>query len=117
MEIVPHSARTGHLVAEVVAEDADSGANAWFSYHISQVSDSSLFQISANMGGPLTAHLVLPTDAVRRRVVVVVRDHGDPSLSASVALGALLSNFSLTCFLTLRKPGKQEGTFLPRTCI
>lgn len=63
VEIVPRSARTGQLVAEVVAEDADNGANAWLSYHISQASDSSLFQISANMGDLLTAHLVLPTDA------------------------------------------------------
>lgn len=92
VEIVPHSARTGHLVTKVVAEDADSGSNAWLSYHISQASDSSLFRISANMGELHTARLVLPTDAVKQRVVVVVRDHGDPSLSTSVTLGVLLSN-------------------------
>ncbi|XP_064340442.1 protocadherin alpha-C1 isoform X4 [Camelus dromedarius] len=92
VEIVPRSARTGHLVTKVVAEDADSGSNAWLSYHISQASDSSLFRISASMGELRTARLVLPTDAVKQRVVVVVRDHGDPSLSTSVTLGVLLSN-------------------------
>ncbi|XP_020940556.1 protocadherin alpha-C1 isoform X4 [Sus scrofa] len=92
VEIVPRSARTGHLVTKVVAEDADSGSNAWLSYHISQASDSSLFRISANMGALRTARLVLPTDAVKQRVVIVVRDHGDPSLSTSVTLGVLLSN-------------------------
>lgn len=83
VEIVPRSARTGHLVTKVVAEDADSGSNAWLSYHISQASDSSLFRISANVGELHTARLVLPTDAVKQRVVVVVQDHGDPSLSTS----------------------------------
>ncbi|KAM5214052.1 protocadherin alpha-C1 [Hipposideros larvatus] len=92
LEIVPRSARTGHLVTKVVAEDADSGSNAWLSYHISQASDSSLFRISANMGEIRTARLVLPTDAVKQRVVVVVRDHGDPSLSSSITLCMLLSN-------------------------
>ncbi|XP_058295918.1 protocadherin alpha-C1 [Hylobates moloch] len=92
VEIVPRSARTGHLVTKVVAEDADSGSNAWLSYHISRSSDSSLFRISANIGELRTARLVLPTDAVKQRVVVVVRDHGDPPLSSSVTLGVLLSN-------------------------
>ncbi|KAF6082366.1 hypothetical protein HJG60_014643 [Phyllostomus discolor] len=92
VEIVPRSARTGHLVTKVVAEDADSGSNAWLSYHISQTSDASLFQVSANTGELRMARLVLPTDAVKQRVVVVVRDHGDPPLSSSVTLGMLLSN-------------------------
>ncbi|PNJ59317.1 PCDHAC1 isoform 1 [Pongo abelii] len=92
VEIVPRSARTGHLVTKVVAEDADSGSDAWLSYHISRASDSSLFRISANIGELRTARLVLPTDGVKQRVVVVVRDHGDPPLSSSVTLGVLLSN-------------------------
>ncbi|XP_029420535.1 protocadherin alpha-C1 isoform X1 [Nannospalax galili] len=92
VEIVPRSARAGHLVTKVVAEDADSGSNAWLSYHISQASDSSLFRISVSMGELRMARLVFPTDAVRQRVVVVVQDHGDPPLSSSVILGVLLSN-------------------------
>ncbi|XP_021567793.1 protocadherin alpha-C1 [Carlito syrichta] len=92
VEIVPRSARTGHLVTKVVAEDADSGSNAWLSYRISQASDSSLFRMSANMGELRTARLVLATDAVKQKVVIVVQDHGDPPLSSSVILGVLLSN-------------------------
>ncbi|KAM6222695.1 protocadherin alpha-C1 isoform 2-T2 [Rhynchocyon petersi] len=92
VEIVPRIAKIGHLVTKVVAEDADSGSNAWLSYHVSQASDSSLFRISASMGELRTARLVLPTDAVKQRVVVVVQDHGDPPLSSSVTLGVLLSN-------------------------
>ncbi|KAM6148956.1 protocadherin alpha-C1 isoform 2-T2 [Erethizon dorsatum] len=110
VEIVPRSARTGHLVTKVVAEDADSGSNAWLSYHISQASDSSLFRISANMGELRTARLVLPTDAVMQRVMVVVQDHGDPPLSSSVVLGVLLSNFTpqiLPDFEDVWEPGGQ----------
>lgn len=92
VEIVPRSARTGYLITKVVAEDADSGSNAWLSYYIFQASDSSLFRISANVGELRTARLVLPTDAVKQKVVVVVQDHGDPSLSTSVTLGVLLSS-------------------------
>nr|XP_044987994.1 protocadherin alpha-9 isoform X2 [Jaculus jaculus] len=92
VEIVPRSARAGHLVTKVVAEDSDSGSNAWLSYHIIQASDSSLFRISVNTGELRTARLVLPTDAIKQKVVVVVRDHGDPPLSSSIILGVLLSN-------------------------
>ncbi|XP_036060498.1 protocadherin alpha-C1 isoform X3 [Onychomys torridus] len=92
VERVPRSARAGHLVTKVVAEDADSGSNAWLSYHISQASDSSLFRISVSMGELRIARLVFPTDAVKQRVVVVVQDHGEPPLSSSVTLGVLLSN-------------------------
>ncbi|XP_029328069.1 protocadherin alpha-C1 isoform X3 [Mus caroli] len=92
VERVPRSARAGHLVTKVVAEDADSGSNAWLSYHISQASDASLFRISVNTGELRTARLVFPTDAVKQSVVVVVQDHGEPPLSSSVILGVLLSN-------------------------
>uniref|UniRef100_A0A8C6D2J3 Protocadherin alpha-C1 n=1 Tax=Moschus moschiferus TaxID=68415 RepID=A0A8C6D2J3_MOSMO len=92
VEIVPRSARTGHLITKVVAEDADSGSNAWLSYYIFQAFGSSLFRISTNMGELRTARLVLPTDAVKQKVMVVVQDHGDPSLSTSVTLGVLLSS-------------------------
>ncbi|XP_069339858.1 protocadherin alpha-C1 isoform X2 [Eulemur rufifrons] len=110
VEIVPRSARAGHLVTKVVAEDADSGSNAWLSYHISQASDSSLFRISTNMGELRTARLVLPTDAVKQRVVVVVQDRGDPPLSSSVILGVLLSNFApqvLPDFEDVWEPGEK----------
>ncbi|KAM4875290.1 protocadherin alpha-C1 isoform 3-T3 [Thomomys bottae] len=110
VEIVPRFARTGHLVTKVVAEDADSGSNAWLSYHLSQASDPNLFSISANMGELRTARLVLPTDAVKQRVVVVVQDHGEPPLSSSVTVGVLLTNSVpqiLPDFEELWEPGGQ----------
>lgn len=110
VERVPLSARAGHLVTKVVAEDANSGSNAWLSYHISQASDSSLFSISVNTGELRTARLVFPTDAVEQRVVIVVQDHREPPLSSSVTLGVLLSNSApqvLPDFEDIWEPGAQ----------
>ncbi|XP_060233386.1 protocadherin alpha-C1 isoform X3 [Meriones unguiculatus] len=110
LERVPRSARAGHLVTKVVAEDADSGSNAWLSYRISQASDSSLFRISVHMGELRTARSVFPTDAVKQSVVVVVQDHGEPPLSSSVILGVLLSNAApqvLPDFEDIWEPGAQ----------
>lgn len=109
VEIVPRSARTGLLVTKVVAEDADSGSNAWLSYRIFHASDASLFRISANMGELRTARLILPADAVKQRVVVVVQDHGDPPLSSSVTLGILLSNFAPQVLPDLEDTWETEG--------
>ncbi|KAM9693540.1 LOW QUALITY PROTEIN: protocadherin alpha-C1, partial [Trichechus inunguis] len=109
VEIVPCSARSGHLVTKVVAEDADSGSNAWLSYHVSQASDSSLFRISASMRELRTARLVLSTDAVKQRVMVVVWDHGDPPLSFSITVGVLLSNSAPQVLPDLEDPWETGG--------
>ncbi|XP_044520462.1 protocadherin alpha-C1 [Gracilinanus agilis] len=90
VEIVPRQAKTGYLVTKVVAEDADSGPNAWLSYHVLQASDLSLFSVSPNTGELRTRRSILPTDAVKQKLVIVVRDHGDPPLSSSITLGVLL---------------------------
>ncbi|KAM9253384.1 LOW QUALITY PROTEIN: protocadherin alpha-C1, partial [Dugong dugon] len=109
VEIVPRSARSGHLVTKVVVEDTDSGSNAWLSYHVSQASDSSLFRISASMRELRTAPLVLPTDAVKQRVMVVVWDHGDPPLSFSITVGVLLSNSAPQVLPDLEDPWGTGG--------
>ncbi|KAM9064808.1 protocadherin alpha-C1 [Sarcophilus harrisii] len=90
VEIVPRQAKTGHLVTKVVAEDADSGPNAWLSYHLLQASDLSLFAVSPNTGELRTLRPIRPADSVKQKVVIVVQDHGDPPLSSSVTLGILL---------------------------
>ncbi|XP_074068897.1 protocadherin alpha-C1-like isoform X2 [Macrotis lagotis] len=90
VEIVPRQAKTGHLVTKVVAEDADSGPNAWLSYRVLQASDLSLFAVSPNTGELRTLRPIMPADSVKQKVVIVVQDHGDPPLSSSVTLGILL---------------------------
>ncbi|ELW54100.1 Protocadherin gamma-A3 [Tupaia chinensis] len=45
-DMVPRAAEPGYLVTKVVAVDADSGHNAWLSYHVLQASDPGLFSLT-----------------------------------------------------------------------
>ncbi|KAG9490992.1 hypothetical protein GDO78_006374, partial [Eleutherodactylus coqui] len=49
-EFIPHSAEKGYLVTKVIAVDADSGHNAWLSYHLLQVPDPTIFTIGLYTG-------------------------------------------------------------------
>ncbi|XP_053575577.1 protocadherin gamma-B2-like [Bombina bombina] len=85
-EMVPLAFEQGYLVTKVVAVDSDSGHNAWLSYHFLQVSDSSYFSIAQNNGEIRTSRSFQEKDALRQKVVVMVKDNGNPSLSATVTL-------------------------------
>ncbi|XP_019727187.1 protocadherin gamma-A12-like, partial [Hippocampus comes] len=49
-ELVPKAAHGGSVVSKVIAVDADSGQNAWLSYHIVKSTDSGLFTIGLHSG-------------------------------------------------------------------
>nr|XP_040030498.1 protocadherin gamma-A4-like [Gasterosteus aculeatus aculeatus] len=49
-ELVPNAAHGGSLVSKVIAVDADSGQNAWLSYHIVKSTDPGLFTIGLHSG-------------------------------------------------------------------
>ncbi|CAL8270464.1 unnamed protein product [Boreogadus saida] len=49
-ELVPRSAQGDSLMSKVIAVDADSGQNAWLSYHIIKPSDPGLFTIGLHSG-------------------------------------------------------------------
>uniref|UniRef100_A0A8V5GG49 Uncharacterized protein n=1 Tax=Melopsittacus undulatus TaxID=13146 RepID=A0A8V5GG49_MELUD len=94
-ELVPISAEAGYLITKVVAVDADSGQNSWLSYHLLKASDPGLFVVGAQSGEVRLRRSVTERDAVKQKLVVLVRDNGQPPLSATVALSALLlSDFS-----------------------
>uniref|UniRef100_A0A6I8NIF0 Protocadherin alpha 5 n=2 Tax=Ornithorhynchus anatinus TaxID=9258 RepID=A0A6I8NIF0_ORNAN len=92
VEVVPRSAGAGHLVAKVVAEDLDSGPNAWLSYHLLQASVRDLFEVAPRTGELRTVRSLRPGDAAKQKVVVMVRDHGEPPLSSTVTVGVLLAD-------------------------
>ncbi|XP_053253400.1 protocadherin alpha-C1-like isoform X6 [Podarcis raffonei] len=92
VEIVPRLADADYLVAKVVAHDPDSGQNAWLSYHLLQSSDSSLFRVSLNAGEVRTSRSMRSSDPIKHKVVVLVKDSGEPPLSSSVTLGILLAD-------------------------
>ncbi|XP_063269940.1 protocadherin gamma-B5-like [Prinia subflava] len=90
-EVVPRSAEAGYVVAKVVAVDADAGRNAWLSYELVQASEPALFRVGLHSGEVRTARAVSERDAAKQRVVAVVKDHGQPALSATATLHVVLA--------------------------
>ncbi|KAM7140573.1 protocadherin gamma-B6 isoform 21-T21 [Molossus nigricans] len=85
-DTVPRAAQPGYLVTKVVAVDADSGHNAWLSYHVLQASEPGLFSLGLRTGEVRTARILGERDAARQRLLVAVRDGGQPPLSATATL-------------------------------
>ncbi|XP_071614626.1 protocadherin beta-15-like [Heliangelus exortis] len=94
-EVVPRGSPSGYLVAKVVAVDADAGQNAWLSYEVWKATEPGLFRVGLHSGEVRTARAVSERDASRQRLVVLVRDRGQPPRSATATLGiALVDGFS-----------------------
>ncbi|XP_063784894.1 protocadherin gamma-B5-like isoform X16 [Pseudophryne corroboree] len=91
-EMVPFASEQGSLITKVVAVDADSGHNAWLSYHFIQVSEPSHFAISQHTGEIRTSRVFQEKDILNHKVVVMVKDNGDPSLSATVTLSLIVAD-------------------------
>uniref|UniRef100_A0A8C6N5Z8 Protocadherin alpha 2 n=1 Tax=Mus spicilegus TaxID=10103 RepID=A0A8C6N5Z8_MUSSI len=86
-ELVPRSVGSGHVVTKVRAVDADSGYNAWLSYELqSTVSTRSLFRVGLYTGEISTTRALDEVDAPRQRLLVLVKDHGEPSLTATATV-------------------------------
>ncbi|KAM9130301.1 LOW QUALITY PROTEIN: protocadherin gamma-B5-like [Pangshura tecta] len=90
-EMVPRSAEAGYLVSKVVAVDADSGHNAWLSYHLLQATEPTLFSMGLHTGEIRTARAFADRDAVKHRLVTLVKDNGQPPLSATVTLNLVFA--------------------------
>ncbi|XP_065705048.1 protocadherin beta-15-like [Patagioenas fasciata] len=94
-ELVPMSAEAGYLITKVVAVDADSGQNSWLSYHLLRTTDPGLFVVGVQSGEVRLRRPVTERDPMKQKLVVLVRDNGQPPLSATASLSALLlSDFS-----------------------
>ncbi|KAM6408440.1 protocadherin gamma-A5-like [Rhynochetos jubatus] len=91
VELAPRSAEPGALVAKVVAVDADAGQNAWLSYELAKATEPGLFRVGLHSGEVRTARFPLARDAARQSLVVVVKDHGRPALSATATLTVVLA--------------------------
>ncbi|XP_054024593.1 protocadherin gamma-B5-like [Dryobates pubescens] len=90
-EVVPRTAEVGYLVAKVVAVDADAGRNAWLSYELLQAPEPALFRLGLHSGEVRTARAVSERDAAKQRLVALVKDHGQPALSATATLHVVLA--------------------------
>ncbi|XP_061596010.1 protocadherin-10-like isoform X2 [Cololabis saira] len=84
--VVPRSADAGYLVAKVVAADADAGQNSRLFYQMLQATDPSLFSVALYTGEIRTMRQLDEKEPSRHRLVVLVKDNGQPPLSATVSI-------------------------------
>ncbi|XP_072256741.1 protocadherin gamma-B1-like isoform X27 [Pyxicephalus adspersus] len=108
-EFIPHSAEKGFLVTKVIAVDADSGHNAWLSYHLLQVPDPSLFIIGQQTGEISIGKDLTDLESLRQKIVVLVKDNGTPSLSSTVTLNLVIAeNFQQVAPEIKRQPSNSD---------
>lgn len=85
-EMVPRSVDSGYLVAKITALDADAGQNSRLSYQVLQATDPGLFSVALYTGEIRTIRRFVDKDAIRQRLVILVKDNGQPPLSATVSI-------------------------------
>ncbi|XP_049729819.1 protocadherin beta-10-like [Elephas maximus indicus] len=108
-ELVPRAAEAGYLVTKVVAVDNDSGQNAWLSYQLLKATEPGLFSVWAHNGEVRTARLLSERDAAKHRLVVLVKDNGEPPMSTTVTLHVLLADGFSQPYLPLPEVALDEA--------
>uniref|UniRef100_UPI0030F9982E protocadherin beta-8 precursor n=1 Tax=Pan troglodytes TaxID=9598 RepID=UPI0030F9982E len=108
-ELVPRAAEPGYLVTKVVAVDGDSGQNAWLSYQLLKATEPGLFGVWAHNGEVRTARLLSERDAAKQRLVVLVKDNGEPPCSATATLHVLLVDGFSQPYLPLPEAAPAQG--------
>ncbi|XP_077042740.1 protocadherin alpha-2-like isoform X8 [Agelaius phoeniceus] len=83
-------APAGQVVAKIRAVDADSGYNAWLRYELCEPRGKGPFRVGLYSGEVSTARALDEADGPRQRLLIVVRDHGEPARSATATLSVSL---------------------------
>ncbi|XP_049330777.1 protocadherin alpha-8-like [Astyanax mexicanus] len=83
---VPRNVNAGHLVTKVRAYDADIGYNGWLLFSLQEVSDHSLFGLDRYTGQIRTLRSFTETDESQHKLVILVKDNGNVSLSATATV-------------------------------
>ncbi|XP_035288659.1 protocadherin alpha-3-like isoform X22 [Anguilla anguilla] len=110
-ESIPYAAEAGYFVAKIRAVDADSGYNALLSYHIAEPKGSSLFRIGTSSGEIRTKRRMSDNDLKTHPLVILVSDHGDPSLSATVSIDVVVVESAGEIQTSFRQLPVKEETF------
>ncbi|KAL2779026.1 protocadherin alpha-4 isoform 2 precursor [Daubentonia madagascariensis] len=86
--VLLRSVGAGHVVAKVRAVDADSGYNAWLSYELQPVAGGprSPFRVGLYTGEISTTRALDEADAPLQRLLVLVKDHGEPTLTTTATV-------------------------------
>ncbi|XP_026095458.1 protocadherin alpha-3-like isoform X18 [Carassius auratus] len=110
-ENVPYSADAGYFVAKIRAVDADSGYNALLSYHISEPKGNNLFRVGTSSGEIRTKRRMSDNDLKTHPLVILVCDHGEPSLSATVSIDVVVVESTGDVKTTFRHAPIKEESF------
>ncbi|XP_005795510.2 protocadherin beta-17-like [Xiphophorus maculatus] len=86
VEEIPRNVNAGHLVTKVRAYDADIGYNGWLLFSLQEVSDHSLFGLDRYTGQIRTLRSFTETDEAEHKLVIMVKDNGNVSLSATATV-------------------------------
>ncbi|XP_058263985.1 protocadherin alpha-3-like [Hemibagrus wyckioides] len=86
VEEIPRNGNAGHLVTKVRAYDADIGYNGWLLFSLQEVSDHSLFGLDRYTGQIRTLRSFTETDEAEHKLVILVKDNGNISLSATATV-------------------------------
>ncbi|XP_054647601.1 protocadherin alpha-3-like isoform X33 [Dunckerocampus dactyliophorus] len=111
-ESIPYSAEAGYFVAKIRAVDADSGYNALLSYHLSEPKGSNnLFRIGTSTGEIRTKRRMSDNDLKSHPLVVLVCDHGEASLSATVSIDVVVLESTADIHTPFRHVPIKEESF------
>ncbi|XP_035288661.1 protocadherin alpha-8-like isoform X24 [Anguilla anguilla] len=110
-ESIPYAAEAGYFVAKIRAVDADSGYNALLSYHIAEPKGSSLFRIGTSSGEIRTKRRMSDNDLKTHPLVILISDHGEPSLSATVSIDVVVVESAGEIQTSFRQLPVKEETF------
>ncbi|KAK0144540.1 Protocadherin beta-18 [Merluccius polli] len=86
VEEIPRNVNAGHLVTKVRAYDADIGYNGWLLFSLLEVTDHSLFGLDRYTGQIRTLRSFTETDGAQHKLVILVKDNGNVSLSATATV-------------------------------
>ncbi|KAG5263603.1 hypothetical protein AALO_G00266610 [Alosa alosa] len=86
VEEIPRNVNAGYLVTKVRAYDADVGYNGWLLFSFQEVSDHTLFGLDRYTGQIRTLRAFTETDDSRHKLVILVKDNGNVSLSATATV-------------------------------
>ncbi|XP_061581273.1 protocadherin alpha-7-like isoform X25 [Cololabis saira] len=86
VEEIPRNVNAGHLVTKVRAYDADIGYNGWLLFSLQEVKDHSLFGLDRYTGQIRTLRSFTETDEAEHKLVILVKDNGNVSLSATATV-------------------------------
>ncbi|KAM4621847.1 protocadherin alpha-8-like [Polymixia lowei] len=86
VEEIPRHVNAGHLVTKVRAYDADIGYNGWLLFSLQEVTDHSLFGLDRYTGQIRTLRSFTETDEAEHKLVILVKDNGNVSLSATATV-------------------------------